>query len=427
MNLGILTKNQMWKQKLVHHFLSFLPSREDIENDMIKELSRRLKGGSHKETLTNILEWQERNIHYWDEREYMFIFLGILLSLSLFLSVLSIQPFLGHFMPIMTIISAYAFYLMLSNLGTMIIFTLLLAIEAIFLLSFLISHAHIMNIKFNLIIGPLSFIMDIPVIIIIGSLTFLFGCVISLSLYTWFKYRYLKAHHPKFKLSDTFRSSLSIQKILQYNLAICRDYAKLSATLLLNYFPENKVHFVSIPWHVAAAVKIKNRLYVLDQKLPVLTLERWLNIWSEKTSKEIHTKIFSWLLRVFKGGEVKISKIVFDKKVSLKEVCRKKLESATIPDVDTKYLTSELQRILKVRSSENKNENNKTETIKKPVRLFALKYEDDEIVKYSLVRALRNKVETDFCGCLDKISKVEVMQKEKNLVLKIYYKSECLN
>ena len=151
-----------------------------------------------------------------------------------------------------------------------------------------------------------------------------------------------------------------------------------------------------------------------------------MNLWSEKTSKEIHTKVCSWFLRTFKGGDVTISKIIFDKKVSLREVCRKKLEGVAIPEVDTKYLTSELQRALKV-AFKNKNEDDKIETVEITANLFALKYDEDEIVKYSLIRALKNKIENDFCGCLDKISKIEVMQKEKDLVLKIYYKSECLN
>jgi len=372
MNLGTLAKIQIRKQKLVHHFLSFLPSKEDIENDTIKELSRRLRGSSYKETLTNILEWQERNIKFWSERSDIPTFLVI---------------FLLFIMPI---------------------FILSLVIIAIFL------------------IGRI-YVMDTTAILVISSLSFLFSCIFSLLLYTRFKYRHLKARQPEFKLFDTFKPSLSVEKILKYNLAVCRDYAKISAALLLNSYPKNKIYFISIPGHVAAVVKIKDHLYVLDQKLPVMTLEKWMNFWSEKISKEIHSKIYSWFLKIFKGGDVKISEMVFDEDFSLREICRKKLEDVAIPDVDTKYLTSELQRILKIESSKNKNENNKIETIKKPVKLFALKYDDDEIVKYSLVRALRNKVETDFCGCLDKISKVEVMQKEKDLVLIIHYKSECLN
>jgi|GEM_PF-6462475 len=37
----------------------FLPSPEDIENDELRKLAGRLKGGSDRETLTNILEWQD--------------------------------------------------------------------------------------------------------------------------------------------------------------------------------------------------------------------------------------------------------------------------------------------------------------------------------------------------------------------------------
>lgn len=46
----------------------FLPTPEDIENDELKTLAKRLKGSSEKETLTNILEWQDRNIQGWIDR-----------------------------------------------------------------------------------------------------------------------------------------------------------------------------------------------------------------------------------------------------------------------------------------------------------------------------------------------------------------------
>jgi len=49
----------------------FLPSFKDLENQECKEIVERLRGRSVKETLTNILEWQERNIVYWKERYYV--------------------------------------------------------------------------------------------------------------------------------------------------------------------------------------------------------------------------------------------------------------------------------------------------------------------------------------------------------------------
>jgi hypothetical protein len=44
------------------------PTLKETENDNIKELAGRLEGVSHKETLANILEWEDRNITFWFER-----------------------------------------------------------------------------------------------------------------------------------------------------------------------------------------------------------------------------------------------------------------------------------------------------------------------------------------------------------------------
>jgi len=76
------------------------------------------------------------------------------------------------------------------------------------------------------------------------------------------KYRYLKASLPEFKFGDAFKSSLPIRKILRYRLAVCKDYAKLTATLLLNsYGSEDNIYFITIPQHVAAAIEIKDKIY----------------------------------------------------------------------------------------------------------------------------------------------------------------------
>ncbi|MCK4733410.1 MAG: hypothetical protein KAT65_13240, partial [Methanophagales archaeon] len=37
----------------------FLPTDADIRNEDLKKLAKRLEGKSEKETLTNILEWQD--------------------------------------------------------------------------------------------------------------------------------------------------------------------------------------------------------------------------------------------------------------------------------------------------------------------------------------------------------------------------------
>ena len=132
----------------------FLPASEDIENDELEKLVKRLKGDSEKETLTNILEWQDRNIQYWWERR----------PLGRLLLVLMIP------------------------------------------LPFLLPFSHI----FKLLIAGILF----------SSVVFM--------VYLFFRYRMFfgeKSVKEKTKFRDvvidTFRSSLPVDKILEYKLAVC--------------------------------------------------------------------------------------------------------------------------------------------------------------------------------------------------------------
>lgn len=50
-------KDMLWK--------GYCPTPEEIANNRIKELANRLKSTSDKETLTNILDWQNRNLSHW--------------------------------------------------------------------------------------------------------------------------------------------------------------------------------------------------------------------------------------------------------------------------------------------------------------------------------------------------------------------------
>ncbi len=61
-----------------HFFRGYWPTSDEIENNKVKSLANRLKAESYKETLTNILEWQDRNIVFWTERHPI---LSLLLTL----------------------------------------------------------------------------------------------------------------------------------------------------------------------------------------------------------------------------------------------------------------------------------------------------------------------------------------------------------
>ena len=60
----------------------FLPTLKDINSKEVRNLGQRLKGKSNKETLTTLLEWENRNIQMWVGRFYMFILLYPLLIFS---------------------------------------------------------------------------------------------------------------------------------------------------------------------------------------------------------------------------------------------------------------------------------------------------------------------------------------------------------
>jgi len=374
----------------------FLPSKEDIENKEAKELSKRLMGNSHKETLTNIMEWQERNIQYWHERADMFIILVLL----------SFVPFI-----------------LVCFLPTLFIFKIFFALYALFSSLLIILDYFMLSLVFVLLITSetisifaLLYAENIFTVFAILVLSIPFGGIISLLFYLILKYRHIKAVRPKFRLRETFVSTLPVGKILKYRLAVCRDYAKICATLLIHSYPGNRIFFVTIPQHVAAAINLKDRIYVLDQKLPVLTLEKWKSLWNKKTSKDILFKIQSSILRIIRKGEVQIYEAFFDENVKIKKICAKKLESGKIPRIDTEYLVKKLALDLRINQISENNVLTAIITLKN----FALCFDRDEIVEYSLIKAIKNRLENEFCGNLGKIARIEIKQNREDLILKTY-------
>ena len=310
----------------------FLPTPKDIENDELKKLAKRLKGDSEKETLTNILEWQDRNIPPWWERWPLVpIFLILILVLITLLSLLLFSP----------------------------IFRLLIA-------------------------GVLAMI------------------IISMMVYLYIRYgiflreKSVKEKISKFKevVEDTFRLSLPVDKILEYKLAVCRDYAKLTASLLFRVYPDSEVYFITIPRHVAVGIKIKNKIYVLDQRLPILTKDDWLN-------KEEACTYISKLKRDPNGG----LEVTFKRHKTIT------IEEKKVP-INTEKLTEEIAEIFGIEPSSH---------INKPDLKFKIpliNYEDDEITKYSLIRAIKNRLEREFCDNTDKMSKININQDKISVKIK---------
>lgn len=363
----------------------FLPSLEDIKNEELKELANKLKADSNEEKLTNILEWEDRNIVGWDDRMYMFFILYILLILSSYF--LPIDPF-----------SKSLFILFLILMG-LVNFTIVLS-NYLLLISFII-----VLFSWIFLVNPTKAQEIFPVHYFV-LLSILFGVFIGLIVYLLLKYRGIKYQNPEFRISDTFELTLPVNKIIKYKLAICRDYAKLTATLLFQDL-NSKVYFFLIPGHVAVAVKIKNEYYILDQKLPVLTKDSWLKSWNRK------------------DASVYVSELVRNSKGELIDVNFKKHENVDLSDssrkdVNTAELTENVSKILGISQISHEE----MSIFKLILKNCAVYYEDDAIVKYSLIRAIKNKLENDFCNNKTKISKIKINQDDKdnkNLILEVFY------
>jgi len=122
--LKVSLENIRWWLLRQISYNQFLPSKEDLECKEAKELSKKLIGDSFKGTLTNIVEWQERNIQYWHERAEMFILLFILSAFAFFF-----VPLPQHLWMIPLII--IIFWLFFGDFMTFLIGILLLISEVL--------------------------------------------------------------------------------------------------------------------------------------------------------------------------------------------------------------------------------------------------------------------------------------------------------
>ena len=212
------------------------PTPNDLESEELKKLAERLKVDSEKETLTNILEWQDRNIQFWWERWLLDLSLKILILISSLLSLIISLSFLLLLYPS---IPLYVFALF-------IVFIVVLFFVLSFYNSMLIVFCLFLSFPFVYLFTSLE--LRIPVLDqnILPYTLFYVGCLGAIALImVYLSIRYnmfwrekaVKEKISRFKevIDDTFRLSLPVDKILEYKLAICRDYAKLTASLLFNY------------------------------------------------------------------------------------------------------------------------------------------------------------------------------------------------
>jgi predicted transglutaminase-like protease len=370
-------------------YRQFIPTKKDLDNFELKKLANRLKASSFNKTLINVLEWQDRNVKYWEERS---ITSGIL-SILIIIALISYSLIFGQ--ANLYLYFVIVFISLITIIGN---FTMGIIINLIIISMFIIVS------PLPLILSSPSFVMSSNIFLFVILTSFILGAFISLISQLVLKYRSIKRFNPKFEINDTFKLSLSIEKILKYRLSICRDYAKLTCALLLKIYPKKELFFLLISKHVAVAVKSNNKIFVLDQKLPILTLDKWDGKWKRRLKKQ--------------NLNIHMIKINLDKdKVKIQSV--KSSEISFISDnSEISYLVDNVRLLLNLKFE--KIEEGISPSLKIPIKDISFLFSDDEIFKDSLIELIKNKIEDELVGNIDKIKNLDIELEKNDLILKIW-------
>jgi predicted transglutaminase-like protease len=308
------------------HLGGYCPTLKEIENSEIKKMANRLKVESYKETLTNVLEWQDRNIVFWPERWPVSDLLIYVIVISFLL-----------FSPMFLFYSQILWWIIAILASSAVTTFLILAII-------------------------LKFVRKI-----------------RLRLGLW----------------NIFVPSIPMNALLENKLGVCRDYAKLTACLLLTLYPDAEVYFVHAPQHVATGIVIKNELYMLDKQLPIVTISKWHERWD---------------------SERKIERF---KRDHLESVPNSYLHETKPTKLNTEKLATEMMKFLNIKEQTSEADLSSLEILR--WKKGAILYEDNEIVNYSLARCLKVKISGGMLE-LSQIVKLQVIQDKKDLTFRISFK-----
>lgn len=358
-------------------------TKEDLK--ATEDLSLILKGRNDGQTITNILDWQEQNIDYWFERSesYIAVYLAVIATLFLvyMLGIISTPATFGIFTFLITI------YLILlvrgSNTAFLALILVLYIVEILYVLVTYGKNLPLFYIGFGFFIGVILSIL-----------------VEKLLIYRHFTNKKSSSSRITYiieMLKLTFEIKLPMKKLLDYKSAICRDYAILGSTLLIN--SKIKSYYVVIPLHAATAIKINDEFYVIDQRLPIRQLDKWLSSNNENVCRIYKTS--------FKENSEKAD-IEFVQKYNIKD-------SKKPYPVNIDKLENDVTSYFGL--SKNKNGD----------RYIDLDIGDkapffyNEVTHLSIVRMIITSIEKQFCSNVSKILYVEIKENNQNLIATVYY------
>jgi len=198
---------------------------------------------------------------------------------------------------------------------------------------------------------------------------------------------------------DIFSFSISTDFLLDKKLAICRDYAKLTASLLFNIYPETDIYFVHARGHVAIGIFVEKKPYILDKYLPLTTIDRWHERWHKYR---------------FSTKKVEKAKGTCLESVPLDSLLLK--TSQLNLDTDTRgCLANKLERLLSI---QNPIDDSKKGSLKIEWKKGAILYEDDEIVNYSLAQRLKTILSKEMIDT-NHVANITIDKKKDDLIFQI--------
>jgi predicted transglutaminase-like protease len=356
--IAIATAFREIRSRIYYRFSCFqghCPTSDEIENRKIKSLASRLKAESYEETLTNILEWQNKNIEFWTERH-----------------------------PISTLL--------------MYIYLIFVVAVVIFFYGFLISILLLIMLNIQIVtwFTQTAWWFIILSIVILASSTI---TILATMIFILHSNRKIPWKEVPRGLKNVFWPSISMKWLLENKLGVCRDYAKLTACLLSNIYPNAKIYFAHAPGHVATGTSIDNKLYMLDQRLPILTIEKWNDYRKPRKSDKIER---------FDPIKKTLSKV--DKKTFL--------QTKNKSELDTEKLAKKMMELLNIKEQLD----DKAVSLKVPIpwKKGVKQYEDNEMVNYSLARRLKMEISNELIR-INHITRIEIDRHKDDLIFLIRF------
>jgi len=171
----------------------------------------------------------------------------------------------------------------------------------------------------------------------------------------------------------------------------------------LNLFPNTKLYFVTRPKHIAAAIEVNNKIYVLDQRLPIQKITTWVKIQLYRCDSLEKYAIYK-IIRKENGFDLQKEKIekYIDKNLLNEEY--------TKPNWDN--IVEEIYTAI----------DDKKPNFEFKLKNCAIWYDiNDAIIKESLYRCIKNILRKEFCGNYSKIKNIELKQKGNDIVVHLQF------